>query len=227
MQNKLILMAVAAALSTSAFAAPTLAELADADAQLKMAELQAKVTEAKAKADQAAHPAFGSAGSASGSFNSNPILPSTQVANTVLAGVSDDNEEVHLEAIYGVGGVLKADVSYNGSSTTMSMAPDGVKKVGPWTLHEISPFRVVLTRAAKKKGDKQAEKEMFVSSSTETSDKSEKLNLNTSPTTGIPSIPGVPMSMPGAGSPALPPVPTGPQMRAPGMPSANTAGVRQ
>jgi opacity protein-like surface antigen len=210
MQNKLILLAVLAAVSVSATAAPTLADLAEADAQLKMAELQAKVNEAKAKADQATHP-FNNP--ATTSYAAPGQLP-VPVANTVLAGVADDTEEVHLEAIYGVGGVLRADVSYNGSSTTLSMAADGVRRVGPWTLHEISPYRVVLTRAAKKKGDKQSEKEMFVSSNTETSDKSEKLNLNTSPTTMPSAFPG----FPGAASPALPPVPFAPQARPAGMP---------
>jgi hypothetical protein len=217
MQTKLILLAVLAAVSVSAMATPTLADLADADAQLKMAELQAKVNEAKAKADQATHP-FNSTSTSSSTYAAPGQLP-TPVANTVLAGVADENEEVHLEAIYGVGGVLRADVSYNGSSTTLSMAADGIKKVGPWTLHEISPYRVVLTRAAKKKGDKQSEKEMFVSSSTETSDKSEKLNLNTSPTTMPSAFPG----FPGAASPALPPVPTTPQTRPAGMPTLPAA----
>lgn len=217
MQNKIILMAVLTAFSATAFAAtssPTLADLADADAQLKMAELQAKVNEAKAKADQASskQPFSGSPTSTPGYASPGPGQVPVPVANTVLAGVSDDSEEVHLEAIYGVGGVLKADVSYNGSSTTLSMAPDGIRRVGPWTLHEISPYRVVLTRAARKKGDKQDEKEMFVSSSTETSDKSEKLNLNTSPTTMTGSFPGM-GAMPGVATPTLPPVPLAPQSR--------------
>ena len=227
MQNKLILLAVMAAISASASAAPTLADLADADAQLKMAELQAKVNEAKAKAEQATHPF---AAPAALSTSAAPGQLPTPVANTVLAGVSDDSEEIHLEAIYGVGGVLKADVSYNGSATTLSMSPTGVRKVGPWTLHDITPYRVVLTRAAKKKGGKQDEKEMFVSSSTETSDKSEKLNLNTSPTSGFPGMPGgMPGMIPGGmptSSPSLPPVPLAPQGR-PGAMPAQASGMHQ
>lgn len=220
MQTKLILLAVLAAVSASAMAAPTLADLAEADLQLKVAEMQAKVSEAKAKADQASHP-FNNP--AAGSYTSAvPGQVPTPVANTVLAGVADDTEEVHLEAIYGVGGILRADVSYNGSSTTLSMATDGVKKVGPWTLHEISPYRVVLTRAARKKGEKQSEKEMFVSSNSETSDRSEKLNLNTSPTTMPGAFPGMPV--PGSASPVLPPVPLAPQTRPGGFPG-NTPGA--
>ena len=216
MQNKIILAAVLTAFSVTAFAAtttsPTLADLAEADAQLKMAELQAKVNEAKAKADQSTSKPFSSSSiSTPGYASPGPGQVPVPVANTVLAGVSDDSEEIHLEAIYGVGGVLKADVSYNGSSTTLSMAPDGIRRVGPWTLHDISPYRVVLTRAARKKGDKQDEKEMFVSSNSETSDKSEKLNLNTSPTTMTGSFPGMGGVMPA--SPVLPPVPLTPQSR--------------
>lgn len=192
MSNKLLLAFVAMTLTGSALAGATISELSNLNSQLKLQELQNKLDEAKTKHTPAIPgPAGGlppltpsAATAAAPAVAPAPVAP--------LAGVAGETEDIRLMAIYGVGSDLKAEVLYNGNTFTLTQGA-GNTRLGSWTVRSITPYRLILTKPAKrvKHGHAQdTQKEVFLSSNSTIEGNAHNLNLYTAPgNSGIPSLP--------------------------------------
>lgn len=202
MSNKLIIASIFMAWGSCAFAGPTISEISSLNAELKMQDLQNKLDDARNKkggADASNLPPVPAVGAAGG-----PAVP----AVSALAGASIESEDIKLVAIYGIGQDLKAEVLFNGNSFTVSKQ-NGNTKLGSWTVSDITPYRLVLSKtgARAKKGGKvkSTQREVFLSSSSSSAGDTKSLNLFASPSAGMPSGMNSPYV-----SPALPPVPSTP-----------------
>lgn len=144
--------------------------------------MQAKAAELRAKAEPAAAVAAPASSSAS------PLLPPPGVtvgglpslsANKIIDRMSDDTEvtsEIRLQAVYGRGSNLTAEVLYNNRLVIASLS--GNKHIGPWEVSEITPYKVTLSRPADKS---RATRALYMAGG------GDSVELHTSPTSGAPS----------------------------------------
>lgn len=127
-QIRILAVAALACAAVVAHAAPTVEEAANKELELRQLKAEAEIEDVRAKKAGATQA---------------PGQPHGPVPAAVATSRADEDEDLRLAGVYGLGNELRADILYRGAVITLSKANP---QMGPWKLVAIEPNAIKLAR---------------------------------------------------------------------------------